>query len=143
MKENEKLKNDIHKATEKEPLLNATEPGHQIKINKYLKGLIYLTFVTGIALLFNSCMGGYVAIEPAYMEYSRPQQPSNVAIWIEGDWTWNSRTHVYVQNRGYWTNPRQGRTYQSGYWKSTPRGKSWSKGYWQSEGHQKNNHHRK
>ena len=140
MRENENLKNGINKDIGQILLPIVIKSNQELKISKYLKGLIYLTFLTGITTLFNSCMVGYVSTEPAYIEYERPQQPLSTAIWIEGDWMWNSRTHVYVQERGYWVTPRQGRTYQSGHWKSTPHGKSWSKGYWESERHQKNNH---
>ena len=82
--------------------------------------------------IMNSCATtGYVSEEPAYVEYSRPVRPSNLHIWIDGDWIYNRHTQNYVRGNGYWQLPRQGRTYISGSWQTTPQGHRWQSGHWQ------------
>jgi hypothetical protein len=142
MKNNAEVKKDVHDAIKRQPLLNASESGDLLKVSRHLKRFFFLISLVGAGILFKGCMAGYVATEPSYVEFNRPAQPSHTQLWIEGDWSWNNRTHVYVQKTGYWTNPRQGQTYVSGYWKTTPHGKAWSKGHWQSNRHQKKNHRR-
>ena len=107
-----------------------------------MKIFSYLILITGLGLVFNSCMGGYIASEPSYTEYARPQRLYENQIWIDGGWGWNSQTHVYVQQAGYWTNPRQGQSYVKGSWKTTQRGKSWTNGYWKKESHKNDSHGR-
>lgn len=109
-----------------------------MKNTQVLKKLFFLSSLAGIGLFFNGCTAGYVATEPSYVEYSRPQRPSDLYIWIDGDWVYNSQTHAYAQRNGYWERPSQGRTYISGSWQSTPRGKYWSRGHWQKKGHEGN-----
>jgi len=139
MKKNEKLQNEIHYAISRKPLLNIRETGVSARVGKYIKIFSYMFLLTGIGLVFNSCMGGYVASEPSYVDYARPQRQYDNQIWIDGDWGWNSQTHVYVQKAGYWDRPRQGQTYIKGNWQTTQRGKSWTKGYWQKDSRQKGN----
>jgi hypothetical protein len=139
MKKNEKLQNEIHYAISRKPLLNIQGTGVYARVGKYIKIFSYLFLLTGIGFVFSSCMGGYVASEPSYVDYARPQRQYDNQIWIDGDWGWNSQTHVYVQKAGYWDRPRQGHTYVAGRWQSTQRGKSWTKGYWQKDNQQRNN----
>jgi hypothetical protein len=139
MKKNEELQNEIHFAISRKPLLNIRETGVYARVGKYMKIFSYLVLFTGIAVVLNSCMGGYVASEPAYVDYARPQRQYDNQIWIDGDWGWNSQTHVYVQKAGYWDKPRQGQSYVAGSWQTTQRGKSWSKGHWQKDAQQRNN----
>lgn len=142
MKKNEKLQNEIHYAISRKPLLNIRETGVYARVGKYIKIFSYMFLLTGIGLVFNSCMGGYVASEPSYVDYARPQRQYDNQIWIDGDWGWNSQTHLYVQKAGYWDRPRQGQTYIKGNWQTTQRGKSWTKGYWQKDSRQKGNQQR-
>jgi hypothetical protein len=137
MKKNEKLQNEIHYAISRKQLMNMLETGVFDRVGKYIKIFSYMFLLTGVGLLFNSCMGGYVASEPSYVDYARPQRQYDNQIWIDGDWGWNNQTHVYVQKAGYWDRPRQGQTYIKGNWQSTQRGKSWTKGYWQKDSRQK------
>jgi len=96
-----------------------------------MKKFILLISLAGMIVLLNSCSTtGYVTTEPAYVEYSRPAPPSNLHIWIDGDWQYNNQRHQYVQKNGYWSKPVEGRSYQPGRWESSPKGKSWSKGQW-------------
>jgi hypothetical protein len=142
MRGNASLQKVVQTAIKCEPVMNAAEPRTDTKFGRYLKKFIFLASLAGMGLFLSSCMAGYVATEPAYTVYARPPQPSNLHIWINGDWGWNSQSHMYVQRAGYWEQPRQGRTYVSGYWQSSPQGKSWSKGHWQSTGRQQKNHNR-
>jgi hypothetical protein len=137
MRTNKNSQKALQDGNKLEPLLNAKNPNVFAKVGRPFKMLFYATSLVGIGLLFNSCMAGYIATEPAYVEFDRPPRPSEGYIWINGDWAWNRQTHVYVQNAGYWEKPRQGRTYVSGHWQSSPKGKYWTKGHWQSNGRQK------
>ena len=139
MKKNEKLQNEIHYAISRKPLLNIRETGVSARVGKYIKIFSYMFLLTGIGLVFNSCMGGYVASEPSYVDYARPQRQYDNQIWIDGDWGWNNQTHVYIQKAGYCDRPRHGQTYIKGNWQTTQRGKSWTKGYWQKDSRQKGN----
>jgi hypothetical protein len=139
MRVNRSLQKVVQEAIKCEPILNATETRVSTRFGKYLKTFIFLASLAGIGLFLNSCMGGYVATEPSYTVYDRPQQPSSTHIWIDVGWGWNNQRHIYVQKAGYWEQPRQGQTYVSGSWQTTPRGKSWSKGHWQSTGRQTKN----
>jgi len=100
-----------------------------------MKKFIFLISFAGVLLLLNSCSTtGYVATEPAYVEYTRPAPPSNIHVWVDGDWIYNRQTHVYVRQNGYWQKPNHGRTYVSGHWQVGPRGRSWAPGHWQRRG---------
>lgn len=132
MKNHEVLGKDGLDVITWEPLSNAAETGVVSRYAKHLKKIIYLTSLAGILLGFNGCItGGYVATEPAYVEYSRPPRPSDVHIWINGDWGWNRTNHTYIQRNGYWQKPNQSRTYVTGHWQVTPRGHTWAPGRWQ------------
>jgi hypothetical protein len=133
MKKNEELQNEIHFAISRKPFLNTCKTGVYASIGKYMKIFSYIFLFTGIGIIFNSCVGGFIASEPVYVEYARPQRQHNNQIWISGDWGWNNQTHAYVQRTGYWTSPRQGQTYVAGSWKTTQHGKSWNKGHWQKD----------
>ena len=97
-----------------------------------MKKFIYLTGLAGILFLLKSCnTTGYVATEPTYVEIARPERPSNLHIWIDGDWVYSRQTHTYMRKNGYWARPNHGRTYVSGHWQLTPRGRYWIPGHWQ------------
>ena len=136
-KKNVELQNEIHLAINPKPFIIIRESS----VGKYIRIFSYMVLLVGIVVVFNSCIGGYIATEPSYVEYDRPQRSSDTQIWIEGDWSWNNQTHVYVQKAGYWDRPRQGQSYVNGSWHSSARGKSWSKGHWQRDAHQGNNSH--
>jgi hypothetical protein len=133
MERNRDSKKDIHDTFKHENLFYLTGSCVISGLGKHLKSFIYITSLAGMGLLFNSCMAGYIATEPVYVEYSRPPRPGNLNIWIDGDWSWNNQSHMYVQKAGYWGNPRPGQTFVSGHWQSTQHGKSWSKGHWQQQ----------
>jgi len=112
-----------------------------IRSGRHIIILAYIIIFTTLGITFNSCVAGYVASEPVYDRgYERPLSPGGAYIWIEGDWFWNNRTRVYVHHPGYWTLPREGRSFREGYWQSGPRGKSWIRGHWEREGRDRNNH---
>jgi hypothetical protein len=139
MKKNEELQNEIHFAMSRRSLLPFRKTGVHANIGKYMKIFSYLVLFTGIGIVLNSCMAGYIASEPTYTEYARPQRLNEIQIWIDGDWNWNYRTHAYVQKAGYWEQPRQGQSYVAGRWQTTQHGKSWTKGYWQKDNRKNNN----
>lgn len=99
----------------------------KLKHNIMKKYIFLVGFVT-ISLIFNACSVGYVSEEPVYQDYYRPQRPNGNYIWIEGGWTWNSRTNTYVQYNGRWVRENQGRRHQQGHWKKNQRGYRWIKG---------------
>lgn len=140
MKENDDLQQTLEYSIMVSDLIaNESRVGIKHNVGKYMKIFSFLAVFTGLLIVMNSCMGGYMASEPTYTEYARPVRPSQAHIWIDGDWGWNSRTHVYVQKAGYWDKPRYGHTYVSGRWESSQKGKSWSKGHWQKDNHPGNN----
>jgi hypothetical protein len=104
-----------------------------------MKKLILIISSVVVAISLNSCIAGYVATEPSYVEYSRPVRPTTTSIWIDGDWNWSIQTHTYVQQNGYWDRPRSNQSYRAGYWQQTPKGKSWSKGRWEKDNNGNNN----
>jgi hypothetical protein len=120
--------------------INSNEPGLAANIGKHLRKIIYISSIAGTALVFSGCATGYVVTEPSYVEYSRPQRPSDLHIWVNGDWVFNRQSHAYVQRNGYWASPNQGRVYVTGQWQTTPKGKYWTKGHWQKNGRQKKQH---
>jgi hypothetical protein len=142
MKKNEELQNEIHFAISRNQFNNMRQTGISERVCRYIKIFSYLVLLTGIGMVFTSCMGGYVVSEPSYVDYARPQRQYENQIWIDGDWGWNSQTRVYVQRAGYWENPRPGRTYIKGNWQTTTRGKSWNKGHWQKQARQPDSHGR-
>lgn len=142
MKKNEELKEVLEYSIMVSDLVqNESRASIYPRVGKYMRIFSYLVLFTGIGIIFTSCMGGYVASEPYYTEYARPQRPSETHIWIDGDWGWNNQTHVYVQKAGYWEKPRQGQSYVAGRWQTTQRGKSWTKGHWQKDNNQRDNRH--
>lgn len=142
MKNKNVLSENFQEAVKCNPLLSSTETGFAAKVGKHMKKIIYIGSLAGIGLFFNGCVAGYVATEPTYSEYSRPQRPSDLHVWIDGDWVFNRSTRVYVQRNGYWVQPQQNRIYVTGQWQTTPRGKYWSKGHWQKQGRQGNRYSR-
>jgi hypothetical protein len=142
MKNTEVTQNDVPKATQSQSIWTNAEVVITNKASGGIKRIIFLASLAGIGLFFNGCTAGYVATEPSYVEYSRPERPSEYHIWIDGDWVFNNQTHAYVQRNGYWERPIQGRTYVSGQWQSTPKGKYWSKGRWQKKAREGNRRNR-
>lgn len=104
-----------------------------------MKKIVLMIGLAVAVISLNSCLMGYVASEPAYVEYSRPVQPQSTYIWIDGDWGWNSQRQIYVQKSGYWEKPRPNQTYRAGSWQQTSKGKTWSKGSWQKDNNGNNN----
>jgi len=131
MKKENVLPKDFQKTIKCDSFLSTPEAGFVSKTGKYMKQIIFIGSLAGIGLFLNSCAAGYVATEPTYAEYSRPQRPSDLHVWIDGDWVYNRQSQIYVQNNGYWEKPQQNRAYVKGSWQSTPKGKSWEKGRWE------------
>lgn len=124
------------------PILRSLKSGLASKTGKRMKQIIFIGSMAGMGLFLNSCAAGYVATEPTYAEYSRPQRPSDLYVWVDGNWVYNRSSRGYVQERGNWQKPQPNRVYQKGYWQSGPKGKSWKKGYWQKKGREENRHNR-
>lgn len=131
MEKNRDLEKDIQDAIKMEPLFNTAETGKKSKVGRNLKTFMLVASLAGVGLLFSGCSTGYMASEPAYVEYNRPLQPSSTHIWINGDYSYNRQSHGYVQGTGYWAQPSRNRTYVSGRWQSSPRGNYWVSGRWQ------------
>jgi len=95
-----------------------------------MKKIFVLACIVCMAFIFNSCVAGYVAERPNYIDGVRPNQPSNAHVWIGGEWGWNNRSHNYVQRNGAWRVPSRGRSYAPGHWNTNPRGNYWVRGQW-------------
>ena len=135
MKNSEILRIDVPESNHIETITATTRNIVFGKVVRNFKKLTILTILAGTGLFFNSCSTtGYVTSEPAYYEHPRPQRPSEVHVWIDGDWEYNRSSHAYVQRNGYWEQPRPNHNYVSGQWQSSPRGKYWTKGHWQKNG---------
>jgi hypothetical protein len=94
-----------------------------------MKKIIFLISMVVVVSFFNACSAGYVAEEPVYHDYHRPDRPSNDYIWVDGGWNWNRRTNTYIQLNGNWVKQDKGRRQQKpGYWKKTPHGSKWVRG---------------
>ena len=147
MKKNEELKQVLEYSIMVSDLVeNEARVGIFHKFGKYMRIFGYLVSLSVVAIVFTSCMGGYMASDPSYnyqyKEYARSPQPGYASIWIEGNWNYNNQTHVYIQRAGYWERPRQGQSYVAGSWQTTQHGKSWSKGHWQKDSYQNGNNQR-
>jgi hypothetical protein len=130
MKKHDELQKTFLGATQNELLLNTEEIGHFKRTFKHLKKYLYIGGLAGIGLLFNGCFPGYISSEPTYVETSRPSSPSNVHVWVDGNWNWNRHTRTYEHRDGYWSKPHQNRRFVAGHWNSTPRGHVWVNGHW-------------
>ncbi|NWJ49996.1 MAG: hypothetical protein HXX14_03940 [Bacteroidetes bacterium] len=134
MNKNTDLQNDFLETIVCKLLIHSTKVGSITIVGKQLKKFIYIISLAGIGLFVNACTAtGYVASEPTYVENERPARPSDLHVWIDGDWIWSNQTHVYVQRAGFWDRPRPGRIYVTGHWQATSRGNRWIKGYWQHQ----------
>lgn len=81
------------------------------------------------SLFLSSCAERYfVSARPVEPVYERPLVPYGGAVWIDGDWAWNSGRYVYT--RGYWAKPRYGRAYVRGGWVQRGRDYAWHRGHW-------------
>jgi hypothetical protein len=100
-----------------------------------MKKLIFLSLLAGILISLNSCKTtGYVASEPDYVEFVRPARPSELHIWIDGEWQYSRSQQAYIQKKGYWKKPNEGRIFVKGQWIETSRGRTWVPGHWQKRG---------
>jgi hypothetical protein len=132
MKNNEELESNFQDTLVPELKSGITEISAVTKVGRQMRKIFYIVSLTGIGLCINACTStGYVSTEPAYVEYSRPAQPSNLHVWINGDWVYNQQNHAYVQKNGYWEKPRHNREYMSGHWQTSPQGTYWVSGHYQ------------
>jgi len=122
MKELEKLHNAINNKAKDISLIS--------RIINNMKKYFYIGGIAGVGLLFNGCFPGYVSTQPTYTETYRSESPSNVHIWVDGNWHYNHSTQTYVHSDGYWTKSNHGRKFVPGHWKSTPKGHRWVNGHW-------------
>ena len=100
-----------------------------------MKRLFFLSLLTGVLIILNACITtGYVASEPTYVEFVRPVRPSELHIWIDGEWRYNRSQQAYFQGKGYWKKPDEGRNFIKGHWFETSRGQTWVPGHWQKRG---------
>jgi hypothetical protein len=142
MKNRKAVSENFQGAIQHESLLITAPSSANVKSKPYIKKIIFVVGLAGIGFFLNSCTAGYVATQPSYVEYSRPERPSERHVWIDGDWVYNRQSRAYEQRNGYWERPYQGRTYVSGQWQTTPKGKYWSKGRWQRKAREENRHNR-
>jgi hypothetical protein len=132
MKNKEEVSNNFQETNAPEPKSGSAEIRAAIKVGRQMRRIIYITSLAGIGLCINACTStGYVETEPAHVEYSRPPQPSNNHIWINGDWHYNQQNHIYVQKNGYWEKPSNRRTHVSGHWEKDCQGSYWVPGHYQ------------
>ena len=132
MKKNEDLKDDFKDVISLKPVTRKVETRAISKVSKNLRRVVYIAGLTGMGLFINACTStGYIETEPVYVENTRPPRPSDLHVWIDGDWVWSRQTNGYIRQDGYWERPNEGRVYITGRWEVSPRGKYWAKGHWQ------------
>ena len=131
MKCNENLRKNVPDSAAGESYSGITVNDPVVKAVRNVKKFICVAGLAGMGLLMNACTTGYVATEPVYVEQARPPQPSNLHIWIDGDWVYNRQSRLYVRHEGYWERPTPNRTYVTGHWQTTPHGQHWLKGHYQ------------
>jgi hypothetical protein len=138
------LKTDVLEANHIETITVSSGNIFIGKVFSHFRKLILLTILAGTGLFFNACStNGYVTSEPAYYEHPRPHRPSEVHVWIDGDWQYNRTSRVYVKNSGSWQQPRPNHTYVAGQWQTAPKGKYYTKGHWQKNGQQNHGQRKK
>jgi hypothetical protein len=49
-----------------------------------MKKFFFFISMVVVVSFFNACSAGYVAEEPVYHDYHRPDRPSNDYIWVDG-----------------------------------------------------------
>jgi hypothetical protein len=130
MKNNEIFQEDAQVAIRLAQNTGTKEFSFVSRVGKNLKKIIIIGSLAAMGLLVNGCATGYVETQPAYVEYNRPAQPSSVHVWVNGDYSYNHRSHTYVQKNGYWHKPNNS-TYVQGHWQTSPNGYYWINGTWQ------------
>ena len=95
-----------------------------------MKKIIVLTLLASALFFTNACTRHYAETEPVFLEAQRPTRPSEVHVWIDGDWAWNRGMNAYVRKDGYWAVPNKGRTYVAGHWSKSRAGHYWVPGQW-------------
>jgi hypothetical protein len=119
-----------------EQFSDTTEINAVAKAGNRLRRIFYISSLATLALCFNACTStGYVETEPVYVEYVRPPQPSNIHIWINGDWVYSRQDRAFKQKSGYWYKPNHSHSYVPGHWQSSPQGLYWAPGHWQKNRH--------
>jgi hypothetical protein len=136
MKNIDFFENELLNTHTVEPGLESVNNNSVTKAGRQLRKIIGIAGIAAFGLCLNACTStGYVESEPTYVEYSRPQQPSNNHVWINGDWVYSNQTHAYKQKNGYWHKPHHSQTYVAGHWQSSPKGYYWKPGYYQKHNH--------
>ncbi len=130
MKNNEMVQQNAVVTVQTEPDKVVIEMSAVSRLGENMRRLLVVSSFAGLGLFAASCATGYVKTEPAYVEYSRPVQPSNQHVWIGDGYQYNRHSQVYVQRNGYWAKPERNRTYVPGHWQSTPNGHYWVEGKW-------------
>ena len=117
-------------AIQPESNTGAVETGIVSKVGNNLKKILVFGSFAGMGLFATGCATGYVETEPAYVEYSRPAQPSQQHVWVGDNYQYNRHSRVYVQRNGYWSKPNRNKTYTQGHWQTGPNGHYWVNGRW-------------
>lgn len=126
---------------EQKPESQITQRGLKFSFGKHTNKIVAILCLGGVGLLTPSCVPAYVETVPIAVD-TRPNRPSDLHIWIEGNWVWSNQTRTYVHQNGYWDRPRNNHTYIQGQWNATPRGHKWQHGHWQRNGRNGGNRHR-
>ena len=81
-------------------------------------------------ILFGCAPAVVVKAPPKPRVESKPPKPFIKAVWIDGNWKWNSGDNNYVWVTGHWAKAKPGKAWVKGHWKKTPKGHAWVKGHW-------------
>jgi hypothetical protein len=131
MEKQKESQENVREDGRKKAFLNVDRIGLNTLKYKCVKRYICIGGVAVVALLFSGCFPGYISSEPTYTETSRPSTPSDVHVWVEGNWEWNRSNQTYVHRDGHWSKPHHSRKFIAGHWTSSERGHRWVNGHWE------------
>jgi len=67
---------------------------------------------------------------PKVLVSTNVPKPGPSYVWIDGHYSWNSRTGKYVWKKGHWVKGKHGKKWVPGHWVKTHRGQKWVNGHW-------------
>jgi hypothetical protein len=92
--------------------------------------LFFFLFCLVLAILSGCAPAVIVKAPPSPKVETRPPQPFQKAVWIEGYWKWSSAADDFIWTSGHWEKAKPGKNWVESHWKRTPKGWVWVKGHW-------------
>ena len=95
-------------------------------------GVFLIVFVFALLLYERCATTTHVKIAPPPLkkEAIPKDKPYPGAVWISGQWRWDSGLGRYIWVPGHWVKAPKGKVWKPAHWKKTPRGWVWVPGCW-------------